>query len=165
MKGYGLSKIEAKHLNDFAIFKGDTPQEKLINGIAEIIEKGEIKPRSGQNGVNIEYNGFIIGINKGFNGAGDNKWVVTAFDNSISKSEKKAKTARTDNFTSEVNNLSQNSKSNSTPKEIKSQAQKVEQKAKQYAKWLSQADKIPPQAPDELYKAYDKAKKDLKPKK
>ncbi|WP_086282272.1 LPD23 domain-containing protein [Campylobacter devanensis] len=53
---------------------------------------------------------------------------------------------------------------NSTPKEIKSQAQ-VEQKAKQYAKWLSQADKIPPQAPDELYKAYDKAKKDLKPKK
>ncbi|MDD7324320.1 MAG: LPD23 domain-containing protein, partial [Campylobacter lanienae] len=34
---------------------------------------------------------------------------------------------------------------NSTPKEIKSQAQ-VEQKAKQYAKWLSQADKIPPQA-------------------
>ncbi|TWO17369.1 hypothetical protein ZA02_01570 [Campylobacter lanienae] len=158
IKGYGLSKIEAKHLNDFAIFKGDTPQEKLINGIAEIIEKGEIKPRSGQNGVNIEYNGFIIGINKGFNGAGDNKWVVTAFDNSISKSEKKAKTARTDNFTSEVNNLSQNSKPNSTPKEIKSQAQ-VEQKAGQYAKWLSQADKIPPQAPDELYKAYDKAKR------
>ena len=37
--------------------------------------------------------------------------------------------------------------------------QKVEQKAKQYAKWLSQADKIPPQAPDELYKAYDKAKR------
>ncbi|WP_180379886.1 hypothetical protein, partial [Campylobacter lanienae] len=34
------------------------------------------------------------------------------------------------------------------------------QKAKQYAKWLSQADKmIPPQAPDELYKAYDKAKR------
>ncbi len=49
-------------------------------------------------------------------------------------------------------------------KEIKSQAQ-VEQKAQQYAKWLSQADKIVPQAPDELYKAYDKAKKDLKPKK
>ncbi|WP_096026855.1 LPD23 domain-containing protein [Campylobacter lanienae] len=121
IKGYGLGKIEAKHLDDFEIFKGDTPQEKLINGISEIIQKGEIKPRSGQNGVNIEYNGFIIGINKGFNGAGDNKWVVTAFDNSISKSEKKAKTARTDNFTSEVNNLSQNSKSNSTPKEIKSQ--------------------------------------------
>ncbi|WP_336540096.1 LPD23 domain-containing protein, partial [Campylobacter lanienae] len=121
IKGHGLSKIEAKHLNDFEIFKGDTPQEKLINGISEIIEKGEIKPRSGQNGVNIEYNGFIIGINKGFNGAGDNKWVVTAFDNSMSKSEKKAKTARTDNFTSEVNNLSQNSKPNSTPKEIKSQ--------------------------------------------
>ncbi|TWO30725.1 hypothetical protein XK09_01025 [Campylobacter lanienae] len=33
------------------------------------------------------------------------------------------------------------------------------QKAKQYAKWLSQADKMPPQAPDELYKAYDKAKR------
>ncbi|MFW5607404.1 MAG: LPD23 domain-containing protein, partial [Campylobacter hyointestinalis] len=35
------------------------------------------------------------------------------------------------------------------------------QKASQYAKWLSQASKMPPQAPDELYKAYDKAKKDL----
>uniref|UniRef100_UPI0030144517 putative barnase/colicin E5 family endoribonuclease n=1 Tax=Campylobacter lanienae TaxID=75658 RepID=UPI0030144517 len=33
------------------------------------------------------------------------------------------------------------------------------QKAGQYAKWLSQADKMPPQAPDELYKAYDKAKR------
>ena len=33
------------------------------------------------------------------------------------------------------------------------------QKADQYAKWLSQADKIAPQAPDELYKAYDKAKR------
>lgn len=121
IKGYGLSKIEAKHLNDFASFYGDTPQEKLINGISKIIEKGEIKPRNGQNGVNIEYNGFIIGINKGFNGAGDNKWVVTAFDNSMSKSEKKAKTARTDNFTSEVSNLSQNSKPNYTPKELLSQ--------------------------------------------
>ena len=39
------------------------------------------------------------------------------------------------------------------------------QKAGQYAKWLSQVGKMPPQAPDELYKAYDKAKKDLKPKK
>ncbi|RAZ49107.1 putative barnase/colicin E5 family endoribonuclease [Campylobacter hyointestinalis] len=152
LNGYGLSKIEAKHLNDFTNFNGANPTEKMINGIAEIIEKGEIKPRSGQNGVNIEYNGFIVGINKGFNGAGDNKWVVTAFDNSMSKSEKKAKTARTDNFTSEVNNLSQNSKPNSTPKEIKSQAPSVEQKAGQYAKW-------PPQASDELYKAYDKAKR------
>uniref|UniRef100_UPI0030147DC2 LPD23 domain-containing protein n=4 Tax=Campylobacter lanienae TaxID=75658 RepID=UPI0030147DC2 len=48
---------------------------------------------------------------------------------------------------------------NSTTSNIKSQAQKVEQKAKQYAKWLSQADKIAPQAPDELYKAYNKAKR------
>ena len=123
IKGYGLSKIEAKHINDFANFKGDTPQEKLINGISEIIEKGEIKPRSGQDGVNIEYNGFIIGINKGFNGAGDNKWVVTAFDNSVSIAEKKAKTARTDNFTSEVSNLSQNSSANYTPNELLSQGQ------------------------------------------
>ncbi|MDL2347435.1 hypothetical protein [Campylobacter hyointestinalis] len=121
IKGYGLSKIEAKHLNDFASFYGDTPQEKLINGISEIIKNGKIKPRSGQDGVNIEYSGFIIGINKGFNGAGDNKWVVTAFDNSMSIAEKKAKTARTDNFTSEVSNLSQNSSVNYTPKELLSQ--------------------------------------------
>ncbi|ARR00424.1 LPD23 domain-containing protein [Campylobacter porcelli] len=125
IKGYGLSKIEAKHLNDFASFYGDTPQEKLINGLNEIIKNGKIKPRSGQDGVNIEYNGFIIGINKGFNGAGDNKWVVTAFDNSMSMAEKKAKTARTDNFTSEVSNLSQNSSVNSTTTANKSQAKNM----------------------------------------
>ncbi|MGM9995938.1 MAG: hypothetical protein ACI35K_05955, partial [Campylobacter sp.] len=121
IKGYGLSKIEAKHLNDFESFKGDAPQEKLINGISEIIEKGKVEPRKGQDGFNIKYNDFIIGVNKGFDKQGNNNWVVTAFDNSKSIAEKKAKTAWTDNFTSEVSNLSQNSKPNSSKDEIKSQ--------------------------------------------
>lgn len=46
-------------------------------------------------------------------------------------------------------------------KEMKSQDLSVEQKAKQYAKFLSEAKEPTQVAPDELYKAY-KAKKDLK---
>ncbi|PPB65159.1 hypothetical protein, partial [Campylobacter hyointestinalis] len=50
-------------------------------------------------------------------------------------------------------------------KEMKSQDLSVEQKAKQYAKFLSEAKEPTQVAPDELYKAYNKAKKDLnKPK-
>ena len=49
IKGYGLSKIEAKHLNDFASFYGDTPQEKMANGLNEIIKNGKIVSDNGIN--------------------------------------------------------------------------------------------------------------------
>ena len=85
-RGYGLSKIVEKHLNDFTEFQGTTPQEKLINGINEIVEKGKVIKRKGRNDAyNIEYNGFKVGINKGFNKEGNNKWIVTAFDNDREK--------------------------------------------------------------------------------
>ncbi|WP_086297716.1 DUF3519 domain-containing protein [Campylobacter devanensis] len=158
IKGYGLSKIVEKHLKDFSSFDGDTAQQKMANGIAEIIEKGEIKIDNNSR-TTIVYNKndkvYKIGLKQNWQGnPTENKWIVTAYDD-IREANK---IINSKGFT-KGETLPLNSKPNSTPKEIKSQAQKVEQKAKQYAKWLSQADKIPPQAPDELYKAYDKAKR------
>ena len=81
IKGYGLSKIEAKHLNDFANFKGDTPQEKLVNGLNEIIENGKIVSDNGINTIIYKKgnNNFRVGLSKGFYNKGDNNWIITAY--------------------------------------------------------------------------------------
>ena len=157
LNGYGLSKIEAKHLNDFTNFNGANPTEKMINGIAEIIEKGKVDiDKHGRATIIYDKDGkiFKVGLKQNiFGEKTNNKWIVTSY-----LDERETQKFIHSKGLTERETLRSNSKPNSTPKEIKSQAQ-VEQKAKQYAKWLSQADKIPPQAPDELYKAYDKAKR------
>ncbi|WP_189376022.1 putative barnase/colicin E5 family endoribonuclease [Campylobacter fetus] len=84
LNGYGLAKIEAKHLNDFANFNGANPTEKMINGISEIIEKGEIKiDNNGR--ATIVYNKndkvYKIGLKQNWQGnPTENKWIVTAYD-------------------------------------------------------------------------------------
>ncbi|KGT36476.1 hypothetical protein KU70_05585 [Campylobacter fetus] len=91
LNGYGLAKIEAKHLNDFANFNGANPTEKMINGISEIIEKGKLVKT--HNGYNIILEDYKIGLNNGWNKngvkIGDNEWIVTAFDNSKGIREKR----------------------------------------------------------------------------
>ena len=86
----GLQKIAQKHLDDFANFSGATPQEKLANGLSEIVLKGVVSKT--YNGYNIKFNDFVVGLNKGWNEkgvkTGDNKWIVTAFDNSKEISKK-----------------------------------------------------------------------------
>ena len=93
----GLKKIIDKHLNDFADFKGDTAQDKLTNALSEIIAKGNLEKT--HNGFNVNFNGYIVGLNRGWNEngvkIGDNKWIVTAFDNNKEISEKATST----NFT------------------------------------------------------------------
>ena len=93
----GLKKIINKHLNDFADFKGDTAQDKLANALSEIIAKGNLEKT--HNGFNVNFNGYIVGLNRGWNEngvkIGDNKWIVTAFDNNKEISEKATAT----NFT------------------------------------------------------------------
>ena len=81
IKGYGLSKIEAKHLDDFAIFEGSTPQEKMANGINVIIKKGKIVSDSGIDTIIYKKgdNNFRVGLSKGFKGVGDDSWVITAY--------------------------------------------------------------------------------------
>ncbi|WP_258058456.1 putative barnase/colicin E5 family endoribonuclease [Campylobacter hyointestinalis] len=85
IKGYGLSKIEAKHLNDFASFYGDTPQEKLINGISEIISNGKIKiDKNGRATITYETKDnkiYKVGLKQNWKGEPTtNKWIITAYD-------------------------------------------------------------------------------------
>ncbi|WP_270971895.1 PBECR2 nuclease fold domain-containing protein [Campylobacter upsaliensis] len=100
-KDYGLEHILNKHGGEF---------ENLAEQLSEIIKKGEVVKRRGRkNAYNIEHNGFKVGINQGFNQKGENKWIVTAFNDSIEVGEKTAKTAPANDFTKETH-LSLNSK-------------------------------------------------------
>lgn len=165
-KEIGLNKIIEKHSKDFESFGG------VEKGLAEIIEKGK---NINENGVDTIWykkgdDYYAVGLSKGFKNQGDNSWVITAYEKkNLSDSQKlkidkllnggdsKTISAYAEIKSSKTPELT--TAKNSTPKEIKSQALSVEQKAEQYAKWLSQASKMPPQASDELYKAYDKAKR------
>ncbi|HEC1546732.1 TPA: hypothetical protein R1X38_001582, partial [Campylobacter upsaliensis] len=99
-KNYGLEHILNKHGGEF---------KNLAEQLDEIITKGEVIKRKGRkNAYNIEHNGFKVGINQGFNQKGENKWIVTAFDNKVGASEKTAKTAHANDFTKETH-LSLNS--------------------------------------------------------
>ena len=96
-KGWGLAKIIEKHGDEF---------QDIAKELDEIIRDGEVVKRAGRDeAYNIEYNGFKVGINKGFNKQGENKWIVTAFDDSV---EKTAKTAPASDSTKETD-LSLNS--------------------------------------------------------
>ncbi|MDL0081048.1 LPD23 domain-containing protein [Helicobacter zhangjianzhongii] len=96
-KGWGLAKIIEKHGDEF---------QDIAKELDEIIRDGEVVKRVGRDeAYNIEYNGFKVGINKGFNKQGENKWIVTAFDDNV---EKTAKTAPASDSTKETD-LSLNS--------------------------------------------------------
>ena len=170
--GWGIAKIAKYH-------------PEALDKMEEMLKMPIIA--QSENRIKLSDGKYFMSIRKDFNGEKQN-WVLTAFEKEESKSVSGRRTnlsatqSASEKTTSQNTHLEKdldisakpitkgtnsplNSKINSTPKEMKSQDQKAEQQAKQYAKWLSQANKIAPQAPDELYKAYDKAKKDLKPKK
>ncbi|HEF3568490.1 TPA: hypothetical protein R9126_000127 [Campylobacter upsaliensis] len=110
-KNYGLEHILNKHGGKF---------KNLAEQLDEIITKGEVIKRKGRkNAYNIEHNGFKVGINQGFNQKGENKWIVTAFDNKVGASEKTAKTAHANDFTKETH-LSLNSNESITQPLFKS---------------------------------------------
>ncbi|MCI7710352.1 MAG: hypothetical protein MSL80_01625 [Helicobacter sp.] len=77
----GLQKIITKHIDDFNDFAGETQQAKLANGLSEIIENGKVV---GENGVNTIWykrgdDYYLVGLSKGFNGIGENEWIITAY--------------------------------------------------------------------------------------
>ncbi|SUW89084.1 putative barnase/colicin E5 family endoribonuclease [Campylobacter hyointestinalis] len=170
-KGYGLSHILDKRVAEFmeqglSKEQAGAKAKELIDKLPDIIKNGQIVENAGVNTIILKEGNseFRAGLSKGFFGKGDNQWIITSY-------EKKSPNAQNfDQVTNSKelgngNNLSLKGKNNSTPKEIKSQDLSVEQKAKQYAKFLSEAKEPTQDAPDELYKAYNKAKKDLnKPK-
>ncbi len=75
LKGYGLSKIFAKH------------PEMTPELISEIVEKGSLSKT--YNGFNLCYRGYIVGLNKGYRENGKlittDNWIVTSFKNEKEK--------------------------------------------------------------------------------
>ncbi|WP_285653285.1 hypothetical protein, partial [Helicobacter ailurogastricus] len=80
-EGVGLSKILEKHIEDFKEFAGTNPQEKLINGIAEITQKGIAINKDGVNTIWLKKgNGYyLVGLSKGWKGKGNNQWIITSY--------------------------------------------------------------------------------------
>lgn len=164
--GYGLEHIK-KHLG--ADKNGYVTEQELLH-IGDFMRSGKMsyikEYKNGKERIKRVYESFDnegtrFRVLVGENEKGDT--TISFFSN------RKAQVGFTHNAENYTNNL-KGLGGNFTTTANKSQEPNLNranprQKAKQYAKWLSQADKIPPQAPDELYKAYDKAKKDLKPKK
>ena len=98
-QGFGLAKILEKHIDDFSNFAGDTPEQKLINGLVEIVDSGKVETK---NDVSTIYfykddKEFKIGLSKGWNGEGENKWVISAYENKKYKGS--SETSDHDTFT------------------------------------------------------------------
>ncbi len=121
LKGHGLAKIVEKHLDDFSPFEGNNAYEKLGNGLEEIVREGDVVKT--HNGYNILYNGYKVGLNEGWNEGGikhgNNRWIVTAYDNSRSLASK-SQGRNSDSFT-KGETLPLNAKSEPTTPPLKNQ--------------------------------------------
>ncbi|MFC3848137.1 DUF3519 domain-containing protein, partial [Helicobacter baculiformis] len=130
-RGLGLSKIVEKHIEDFKGFAGNTPLEKLANGLDEIINKGEFKAQENTSAT-IKYtkdgNLFRVGLRQNWMGEPTkNKWVITAY-----KDEREAlKIIDSKGFT-EGETLPSNPKANSTTPPLKGQDKEVQELATQW---------------------------------
>ncbi|MDE5592122.1 MAG: hypothetical protein K2I63_04105, partial [Helicobacter sp.] len=93
---FGLKHILDKHAKEF---------DNLPQNLSNIIQKGEmVKTHNGYNIVLGNYKaGLNIGWNKNGEKVGQNKWIVTAFDNSKKQSEKYGSSATS--FTKEAHPL------------------------------------------------------------
>ena len=92
----GLQKIIAKHLNDFEPF-GDGEQG-VIYGIGEIVDKGILKENNGVNTITYEKDGrsFRVGLTKGWDGKGENQWIITAYEENTGSGKGKTLSAVTE---------------------------------------------------------------------
>ncbi|GAB0173914.1 hypothetical protein NHP164001_19360 [Helicobacter trogontum] len=78
----GLQKIITKHIDDFNDFAGETKEAKLANGLSEIVENGKVVSENGVNTIwykrGDDY--YLVGLSKGFNGIGENEWIITSYE-------------------------------------------------------------------------------------
>lgn len=99
-KGWGLAKIIEKHLNagDFKAF--GEGQQGLINAINQIIQDGKVVTQNGVDSIVLRKNGeeYRVGISKGWDNVGENKWIITSYKNN--KYKESAETSYHDTFTS-----------------------------------------------------------------
>lgn len=99
-KGWGLAKIIEKHLNagDFKAF--GEGEAGLINAMSEIIQNGKVVTQNGVDSIVLRKNGeeYRVGISKGWDNVGENKWIITSYKNN--KYKESAETSYHDTFTS-----------------------------------------------------------------
>ena len=139
-EGFGLAKILEKHMHDFSDFAGDSKEKKLINGLAEIVERGNVVKDGDRATLRYEKNGNIFKVGLKGNWKGEptkNKWIITAYNDE----KESIKTIDSNAFTKDET-LSLNSDLDSTTNPqtnlTKAQAKKQEVLAKkQYKQELS----------------------------
>ncbi|WP_161976738.1 PBECR2 nuclease fold domain-containing protein, partial [Helicobacter trogontum] len=162
-KGFGLVKILEKHIDEFKDFIGDTKETKLINGLNEIIEKGKVLSKNGVNTIILSKNNkeYRVGLSKGFNGKGENKWVITAYEYNPQIKRGSAETSYHDTFTDKAP-LS-NSKEDTTTQKQTNQDMEREIPQNLQEAWLKEfnlksiTEDFIPQFNDEIRQALDKA--------
>ncbi|EAK0830763.1 hypothetical protein A0X03_07880 [Campylobacter fetus] len=120
----GLNKILSKHLDDFSEFEGVSKYDKLNNALNEIISAGKLVDKNGVKTI-FYHKGdkeFKVGLSKGFNGVGDNSWVITACDNTDRLTRASGKTYGDTTFTAKrplanpnTDIIPQNTKFDNTP--------------------------------------------------
>lgn len=76
----GLQKIIAKHSHEFGIF--GEGQQGIVSGISKIVTDGDLTNENGVYTITYEKDGktFRVGLSKGWNGKGENQWIITAYE-------------------------------------------------------------------------------------
>ncbi|MDE6044231.1 MAG: hypothetical protein K2F85_01790, partial [Helicobacter sp.] len=101
----GLQKIIEKHEDDFSAF--GEGEQGIINGLCEIIENGKVVEKQGIKTIwhkkGNEY--YLVGLSKGFNGKGENTWVITSYKKTKGKipNEARGNTANLSAYSDEFN--------------------------------------------------------------
>lgn len=76
----GLQKIIAKHSHEFGIF--GEGQQGIVSGISKIVTDGDLTNENGVYTITYEKDSktFRVGLSKGWNGKGENQWIITAYE-------------------------------------------------------------------------------------
>ncbi|MDL0089945.1 hypothetical protein NYG85_11315, partial [Campylobacter sp. PS10] len=71
----GLKKIIERHADDFKEFGG------VAKGLNKIVEYGEVVSKNGVKTIWHKHGDdyFLVGLSKGFNGKGENEWIITSY--------------------------------------------------------------------------------------
>lgn len=156
----GLQKIIDKHLNDFEPF-GEA-EKGIINGIAEIVNNGTLTEKNGVNTITYEKDNrsFRVGLTKGWDGKGENQWIITAYEENTGSGKGKTLSAVADLNSSQApeetathkNSITQNAETVNTEKTEKGKINEAYEKATQAAR----------EAAQERIKAAEERKEDIK---
>lgn len=92
----GLEKIINKHLNDFIDF--GIAETGISNGIDEIVRNGDLTEKNGIKTIVYKKNGktYKVGLSQGWNGKGNNKWIITAYEANMGSGKGKTLSAVAD---------------------------------------------------------------------